>query len=337
LIHKSYCVFNKQYSKEEYFEFIKNTRLDQWPNVQKYKQESSKFFLTQPSKNIIAINCENCTGSNLGDCKNCHECFDVYEAEELIYCAMGELSHHCIDCYGFGQSEFCSYSATFQNSNDIHFCATAIDSNSLWYCYACYANSANSFGCVGLKKNKYCILNKPYSKVEYEKLVGRIIEHMQKTEEWGQFFAPSLSPFGYNETTAQEYFPLSQKETLNQGFNWSDYEKPSPEVEKVIPAERLPESITEITDEVLNWAINCEKTKKLFIITSQELNFYRKYKIPIPRKHPDIRHSDRMDMRISRSLWKRHCQKCQQEIFSSYSPDYKGIVYCEKCYHQEVY
>ena len=32
---------------------------------------------------------------------------------------------------------------------------------------------------------------------------------MMITGEWGEFFPSSLSPFGYNETVAQEYFPLT--------------------------------------------------------------------------------------------------------------------------------
>ena len=56
-----------------------------------------------------------------------------------------------------------------------------------------------------------------------------------KTGEWGEFFPSSLSPFGYNETVASEYFPLSKEEALKQGFNWSDYEAPFPKVEKTIP------------------------------------------------------------------------------------------------------
>jgi len=39
---------------------------------------------------------------------------------------------------------------------------------------------------------------------------------MQETGERGEFFHPSLSPFGYNETVAQEYFPLSKEATLAQ-------------------------------------------------------------------------------------------------------------------------
>ena len=38
---------------------------------------------------------------------------------------------------------------------------------------------------------------------------------MMKTGEWGEFFPSSLSPFGYNETVAQEHFPMSREEVLN--------------------------------------------------------------------------------------------------------------------------
>ncbi len=37
---------------------------------------------------------------------------------------------------------------------------------------------------------------------------------MMKTGEWGEFFASSLSPFGYNETVANEYFPMSREDIL---------------------------------------------------------------------------------------------------------------------------
>ena len=31
---------------------------------------------------------------------------------------------------------------------------------------------------------------------------------MKKTGEWGEFFPSSISPFGYNETVAMEYYPI---------------------------------------------------------------------------------------------------------------------------------
>jgi hypothetical protein len=52
-----------------------------------------------------------------------------------------------------------------------------------------------------------------------------------------------MSPFGYNETIANEYYPLTKSEALSSKFNWSDYEAPFPKVEKIIPAEKLPDTI----------------------------------------------------------------------------------------------
>ena len=83
------------------------------------------------------------------------------------------------------------------------------------YSFHC-RNSSNLFACVSLRNKEYCILNKQYTKAEYETLVPKIIEHMKKTGEWGEFFPASISPFGYNETVAQEYFPLTREEALVQ-------------------------------------------------------------------------------------------------------------------------
>ena len=160
---------------------------------------------------------------------------------------------------------------------------------------------------------------------------------MQKTGEWGEFFPASISPFGYNETVAQEYFPLSKEEALKQGFNWSDYEAPFPKVDKTIPGEKLPDDIGKIPDDVLNWAILCEVTKKPFKIIKQELDFYRKHNIPLPKRHPDERHLDRMKLRNPRHIFNRKCDKCHTEMQTTYAPDRPEKVYCESCYNKEVY
>lgn len=65
-------------------------------------------------------------------------------------------------------------------------------------------------------------MNKSYSAHEYEELCGKIIEHMQSTGEWGEYFPIEASPFGYNETVAQEYFPLTQEDVQEKGWSWYD-------------------------------------------------------------------------------------------------------------------
>jgi hypothetical protein len=233
---------------------------------------------------------------------------------------------------------------THASSVSVHalFCNISHENNEIFYTDHCF-NSNNLFGCIGLKHAQYCILNKQYTKEEYETLVPKIIEHMQKTGEWGEFFPVSLSPFAYNETLAQEYFPLSKESVgancnspFRKDWKWRDEENQVSDFKKIIPGERLPDSIAEIPDDVLNWAIKCERTGRLFKIQKPELEFYRKMNLPIPHLHPDERHKDRMALRNPRKLWKRKCDNCEVSIETSYSPDRPEKVFCEKCYLEAV-
>lgn len=184
---------------------------------------------------------------------------------------------------------------------------------------------------------RFCIFNKQYSKDEYEKLVPKIIENMILSKQWGEFFPISISPLGYNETVAQEYFPLKKEKSIERGWKWNDYEPPLPKVAKTIDATELPDSIDDIPDDILNWAVVCAATKRPFKIIKQELDFYRKINLPIPCLHPDERHKRRMALRNPRKLWNRECSTCQKPIETSYAPDRPETVVCEECYLKEVY
>ena len=208
---------------------------------------------------------------------------------------------------------------------EVSFSLDVWESRFVWYSASCFSCSY-CLGCVGLRSKSYCICNKQYTESEYFALAGRIIEHMQGTLEWGEFFPTSISPFGYNETIASTYTPLSRETALARGFRWSDYEAPAVSAARVIPANRL-----------LNWAIECEVTGKPFRIVPQELAFYRRHHIPIPRRHPDQRFLDRMSLRNPRKLYHRACAKCHQDTETSYAPERPEVVYCETCYDWEVY
>jgi hypothetical protein len=180
--------------------------------------------------------------------------------------------------------------------------------------------------------------------------------------EWWEFFPANISPYWYNESEAQEYFYLSREAVIARNeaiqehgsphfvrddksetfihwplFNWSLYEAPFPKVEKTIATNKLPEQIEKIPDDILNRAIKCEVTNRPFKIVKQELDFYRKHNLPIPRRHPDQRHADIMAMRSLRKIFDRKCDKCNKDIKTTYAPDRSEIVYCEECYNWEIY
>lgn len=50
---------------------------------------------------------------------------------------------------------------------------------------------------------------------------------MKTTGEWGEFFPTWLSPFGYDETVANEYFPLSESDVREKGWKWKGEEETS--------------------------------------------------------------------------------------------------------------
>jgi len=193
------------------------------------------------------------------------------------------------------------------------------------------------FGCVNMHHKHYCILNKQYTREEYEKLVPRIIEHMNQTKEWGELFPISMSPFGYNKTSAAMYYPMARTDVLKKGWNWDDVLDTQRSVENILDANSLPDCINDVSDQILSSAIKCETTGKPYKITPPELSFYRRQRLPIPRRCPDQRHLDRFSLRNPREFWDRKCGKCQKDIRSTYKPDRSEIVYCEPCYLGAVY
>jgi hypothetical protein len=210
--------------------------------------------------------------------------------------------------------------------------------------------ASHCFGCIGLRHKKFCILNKQYTEEEYFALLPKIIEHMKKdgngaamnpnqqvSGSWGQFFPPHLSAFAYNETVAQDYYPLTKEQVLAKGWQWHEQVDDTPQVKKVIEASALPVSIADVPDDILNWAIKCEVTKRPYRIQQAELSFYRKMGIPIPRRHFDVRHATRHALRNPRRIWERECGKCGKGIKTTYSAERPEIIYCEECYQEAVF
>jgi hypothetical protein len=219
-------------------------------------------------------------------------------------------------------------------------------------------NCNHCFGCISLRNKSYCIFNKQYTKEEYEIQIAKIITHMQSTGEWWEFFHPSLSPFGYNETVAQEYFPLDKIDDgwwttedvrlssfsylSSLGYKRSTYNADPSLPEWVQTIERKNYTDEERTallqeDNLETKVFLCSVSARPYRLQKAEIEFYRKYRLPIPDKHPDIRHEERMKLRPGRTLFLRTCDYCNKEMLSVYQSDHEWKVYCEECYQKEVY
>ena len=337
LVKKQYCIENRSCTKAEYLRLRREFDLGTAAGIRALRERFQAFHLAYPKKYCRIMKAENCSGDYILNAKNCRCCFNIADCEDMWHCDALYGAKDCMDVSSFGEKIERVY-----NSGTI-----GVDAVNIWMSYVVVANcsdliycdncrqSRSSFGCCSLRRREYCILNKQYSRDEYNALAPRIIEHMTRTGEWGAYFPISLSPFGYNETMAGEHFPLRREEAQALVAAWSDYQPPAPDVPAAAP-EDLPERIAEAGDDVLSKAIRCEATGRAFRMTRAELDSYRKKGLPLPRRHPDQRYRDRMKQRNPQRLWERRCAKTGRSLLTSYSPDGPEIIYCEEAYQEAL-
>ena len=200
----------------------------------------------------------------------------------------------------------------------------------------------NNLGCTSLKRKSYCILNKQYSKEEYEKLAAQIREDMVKNPyidnmgrkfSYGEFFPPEMSLFPYNKSNAMRFFPKTKTEALSLGYQWDDYENPV--TEATITSSQLPSAIKETSDTVLDEVIRCADCPKSYRIVKGELGLLRKLNLPVPHSCPKCRENKRFARMTMPKFYSRKCQNCNKPIYTPYSPQDPKIVYCVECYQKE--
>ena len=366
----SYCIFNKQFSKEEYFSELQKMQLDKHSSLEKIKQEVQKIWQKFPVRCSQGIRNYNSTGSYVTDCKNVNDSYLVRESENMRYCQYLQVPNNKdnYDATNWGEHiELCYETIECgENSYNNKFCRNCWPAcRNLEYCVHLFSSS-DCFGCVGLKKKQYCILNKQYTKEKYEELVPKIKKHMDEMPyidsqrivyKYGELFPTEFSPFGYNNTLAFQHFPLTKKEAEEKGYGWLEVERGEYAITK--KADKLPDSIGDVLDEIIKEVIECEKCKNAFRILENELIFLKKEKLPLPHLCSECRHERRISDRLTLHLYERFCtcagktdstgvykntvkhlhgeEPCGEEFKTGYPPDHPEIVYCEKCYQQEVY
>lgn len=333
LRQKQYYWFNQPLTKEEYASRRSAFQSGSYAAIHDAKNTFAAILIAAPRRGMQLTNCEDCTGDYLFHCKDVHDSYMVFNAQHSRFCDKGEGQLWSYDILHTGNSQYCYENLTPDNSWMTHFSMWCWVCKETLYSDNCH-NSEHLFGCTSMKQSKYCILNKQYSQKEYETLVPKIIERMRKDAEWGELAPMTRSPFGYNETMANDYFPLPEKEVLSRSWPWKNLVS---DKKDGIHADGLPDSISDVSDDILHHPILCQRTGRAFRIVKQELDFYRTHQIPLPRLHPTERHADRFGQHNSPKIWRRSCAKCSEEIQTTYSPEQPEIVYCDHCYLETVY
>lgn len=347
LRNKKYCIFNKQYSQEEYNTKLKEFGLSSWKNFIDLQNQTKEFWLKFPNKFIQGVQNFNVSGAYISNSKNAKNSYIIRGAENIAHVQYGQYPplNDAMDVTVTGETELVYESLTSGwGGSRIKFCVESWNGgHDLEYCLFCSSSGSDLFGCVGVLKQKYCILNKQYTKEEYEALVPKIKKHMDdmpytdkggRVYKYGEFFPPEASPFAYTHTISPEHFPLTKEEAVAWGFRWED---PNPtEYQTTKDAKDISDNIEDVSQEMLKEIIKCEKCSRAYRIIEPELQFLKQMKLPAPRWCVDCRHYDRISQRNPAIFYDRKCGKCGVAIKTSYAPDRPEIVYCESCYNKEV-
>jgi len=359
LRNRSLCIFNEQYSKEDYEKKLKEMKLSSLTGFNETKKKAHDLFPKFPVKYYHGKNNLNSSGDYLVHAKNCAHVFDGQELEDCKYLYIVNKVKDSYDGYAIVENVERNLEVISHNSSFSKFCLSFWSGSYGTYSDTC-ENCTNTFGCIGLRNKQYCILNKQYTKEDYEKLVQKIINQMDslpyidkagRVHRYGEYFPSEISPFAYNETVAQEFFPLTMEESLAKKYNWFEQEAKNYKITK--QASDIPDDIKDVPYSITTEIIGCEHGGRCndqcitaFKITPQELQFYKMINLPLPRLCSNCRHYERMRQRNPLKLWKRQCMceknhphhsgKCTNEFETSYAPDRPEIIYCEQCYQQEV-
>lgn len=332
LVNQEYCVLNKPVSPEEFAQ-QKAKCLASRQSIAAAHSTLAQLRRERVHKYAAISHCTDSTGDFLSDCKNCHDCYDVNDSEDCRYLIVGVNVKDIVDCSNmYVKPEFCYQVMGTIGIYHVLFSLYIFHSQDILYSESIW-NSSNLFGCVGLRKKEYCILNTQYTPEEYAELMPKIITHMRKTGEWGQFFPATNSPFPYNNTVAHDYLPLTKDQALAAGYRWleTDVRDYQPQTYQ------LPDTIAETPDSITQELLSCTQCHKNYRIIKQELAHLRQLHLPAPNQCPNCRQQTRMARRNPRHLYSRSCSQCSQTIQTTFAPDRPEKVYCEECYQKEIY
>lgn len=378
LRNKQYHIFNKPVSKEEYAEAMKRFDVGSYEAVEKFQEKLRELDVRQPKKYMEGTKNLNASGHYVFNSKNTLKAYEVGGCENCKYCHYLFLAptsdswdftmwgggaswmYECMGCGGGQQNIKFSYGCWSPSTMDLEY--------SMVIKTAC----SHLFGCVALRNKQYCILNKQYSKEEYEELVSRIKKQMSdvpytdskgRIYRYGEFFPFELSQFAYNESVAQQFLPLDEEKAKRIGMRWEH--PPEKDYGITMRSEDIPDNIRDADDTILQSTIGCEhkgtcthQCSTAFRLIPSELEFYRSMNLPLPRLCPNCRHYGRLNMKNPIRFYPGRCacagkaseegiyqnavshfhgdKECPNGFETSYAPERKEIIYCEQCYQSEV-
>lgn len=342
LRNKKYYFRNEYIGREEYERRISMINFGDFETIRKLKKEFWEMKMATPRKPNWNEKSVNVFGDYIRESRNIYFGLWVFGSENLSYSEGLVASRDSYDVLGGANNELCYELANAWAENDYgcKFSMEIDNCRGVEYCDLC-TGCSNCFGCIGLTNKSFCIFNKQYEEEEYWLTLDQIKASMLDRGEYGEFFPPELLPVPYRTSAVVYFYGFEDFDNAQKyGYDVSLVEENSEETAagQIVKSEDLPGDIKDVGDDIPNKIIFDTKNNKKFRIIKQELNFYRKYNIPLPREHPDSRvSSTRKQFGLVVNFYDRPCAKCGKTMQTSYAPERpEKNIWCEPCYLSEI-
>jgi len=121
--------------------------------------EALRRQFAEAADNIACYEVKNCS-----DCASCMFCTGCKACYRCNYCQGCQDCSHCNQCEGCSSCNACTHCQQ---------CQSCVGSAYLELCTRC-SDCTYCFGCVGLQKSDFHILNVPYDRSSYFKMVAKL-------------------------------------------------------------------------------------------------------------------------------------------------------------------
>lgn len=336
LRNAQYCFKNEQLDRERYLAAIEPYQKLSLTDRDRARAWFAEFASSQPVPALWGAMNEDVSGNYIFHSKSVSEAFDILDSEDVVYGSRLRGAKTVLDTDFLYRGEDLYQYSSGTGPSRCRFSFSLYDSSyDIDYSASCASGSHDLFGCVGLRRAEYCILNQPYSREEYVELRAKVIAHMRETGEYGSFFPASLSPFAYNEAVAQDFYPLTREGAEKRGFRWQ--ERPVEESHTKSQPPDFPADSREVGEDVLTQIYGCDSCGRPYKIQLIELQTARKLRAPLPATCFECRYQARLKRLEPYALFERQCSGCSARISTTVAPARPEPVLCEACYQQRVY
>ena len=196
---------NTSQKKEQILELIKTPE-----GQRQFEDKFEEVKISVPHKYIHGNHNENCTGDYIYHSKNCHDCYNVNDAEDCGYLIDAvNKTKDCYDIMAMEEAQMC-YEGISNWGFNMSFCVMSWFSSNMEYCELCQT-CQDCFGCIGMRSKKFHILNEPYEEAEYRRITKSIKDDMRSKNLYNRWFPPST--FKYEDTLAQDIWPRPTPKT----------------------------------------------------------------------------------------------------------------------------